>query len=121
MIQKLIVLGLAVGVVGCASKSKDISAAYVSPTAYSGLTCEQLAVEAQTISRRAIVASGQQDRARSGDVVKTTVGVVLFWPALLFNEGDGAKAAEVASLKGQMQAIEQVAARKKCDITFQQD
>ena len=64
--------------------------------------------------------AAKQDKARRGDVVKTTVGVVLFWPVLLFNEGDGAKANELANLKGQMNAIQQASQQKQCGFTFQQ-
>lgn len=105
---------------GCASKSEDITPAYISPVTYQNFTCEQLQREAQGVSQRAAVASGQQDKARKNDVVKTTVGVVLFWPVLLFNEGDGAKANEVANLKGQMQAIQQASVQKNCGFTFEQ-
>ena len=50
--------------------------------------------------------------------MKTTVGLVLFWPVLLFNEGDGQTAAELASLKGQMKAIEQASLKNNCAIQF---
>ena len=119
-IQALVGASMALSVAGCASKSEDISPSYVSPVMYQNHTCAQLSVEAQNVSQRAAVASGQQDKARKNDTVKTTVGVVLFWPVLLFNEGDGAKANEVASLKGQMQAIQQASVQKNCGFTFQQ-
>jgi hypothetical protein len=66
-------------------------------------------------------ASGQQDKSRTGDKVATTVGVVLFWPALFFIDGDGPKAAELAQLKGQMDAIESASIQKKCRIEFQRE
>jgi hypothetical protein len=77
-------------------------------------------MEAEGVSQRAAVASGQQDKARKNDTIKTTVGVVLFWPVLLFNEGDGAKANELANLKGQMRAIEQASVQKNCSFNFTQ-
>ena len=111
---------MALAIAGCASKSADISPSYVSPVMYQNYTCKQLSEEAQGVSQRAAIASGQQDKARKNDTVKTTVGVVLFWPVLLFNEGDGSKANEVASLKGQMQAIQQASVQKNCGFTFNQ-
>ncbi|MDM7852697.1 hypothetical protein [Pseudochrobactrum kiredjianiae] len=102
----------------CASKSKDIKASYVSPTLYQNLSCSQLAGEAQSVSSRAATAAGVQDKNASNDAVRTTVGVVLFWPAVLFNNGDNAHAAELARLKGEMQAIEDAARRKNCKIQF---
>ena len=109
-------LGLAL--TGCASTSADISPTYVSPLTYDQYDCEQLAQEGQRVSQRAAIASGQQDKSRTGDAVATTVGVVLFWPALFFINGDGPKAAELGRMKGEMDAIEQASISKKCRITF---
>lgn len=103
---------------GCASKSSDIAAAYVSPVLYQNLTCEQLALEAQSASARAIAASGQQDQKATGDAVAMTVGLVVFWPALFLMKGDGAQAAEVARLKGEMEAIEHASIANSCGISF---
>ncbi|HEY5364224.1 MAG TPA: hypothetical protein VIJ49_08495 [Aestuariivirga sp.] len=105
---------------GCASKSAEIAPTYVPPVSYQGYTCDQLAQEAQTVSRRAAIASGQQDKLQHDDTVKTTVGLILFWPVLLFNKGDGAQASELASLKGQMQAIQDESVVKNCGFKFQQ-
>lgn len=106
-------------VAGCASKSENIQASYVSPMTYESYTCEQLTVEGQRISARAAQVAGVQDKNRQDDAIKTTVGVVLFWPVLLFNEGDGQTATELASLKGQMKAVEQASIKKNCGIRFQ--
>ena len=117
--HKILVLLLAASVAGCASKSENISPTYISPVTYQNYSCQQLSQEAQTVSTRAAIASGQQDKARSGDAVKTAVGVVLFWPTLFFLDGNGPKAAELARLKGEMEAIEQASIQKNCQITFQ--
>jgi len=45
----------------------------------------------------------------------------VFWPALLVMpavSGNDAQTAELASLKGQMIAIEQASIRKRCGIDF---
>ena len=65
--------------------------------AYQDYTCDRLVQEAQRVSTRAAIAAGQQHKARSSDGVTTAVGIVLFWPALFFVDGDGPKAAEVAA------------------------
>jgi hypothetical protein len=103
---------------GCASSSKDIAAAYVSPLSYESYSCPQLREEATRVSARAIQVSGAQDGKATGDAVATGVGVVLFWPALFLVKGDGTTAAEVARLKGEMEAIEQTSIRKRCGIEF---
>jgi hypothetical protein len=113
----IVVLGTALG--GCASSSADITPAYVSPVAYQGYTCQQLALEAQAVSTRAATLSGVQDSKRTGDVVATTAAVVIFWPAAFLVGGDKQNAAELGLMKGQMVAIEQQSVQKKCGIQFQ--
>jgi ABC-type hemin transport system substrate-binding protein len=104
--------------VACASPPKDIAPAYVSTGLYENLSCAQLRNEAQAVSNRAAAAFGQQEKNRNQDAAMTGVALVIFWPAALFMKGDGAAAAEVARLKGEMQAIEQVNRIKNCGIQF---
>ena len=119
-INKAVGLAAALFLAACASKSSEITPNFVSPVMYQNYTCEQLGAEAQTVSQQAAIASGQQDKAHNGDVAKTTIGLVLFWPALLFNKGDGATANNLANLRGQMQAIQQASIQKNCGFTFKQ-
>jgi hypothetical protein len=50
--------------------------------------------------------------------VATTAAVIIFWPAAFFIGGDKQNAAELARLKGEMEAIEQASIRKNCGIQF---
>jgi hypothetical protein len=119
MLKKTVIaLGAVSMLVACATPPKDIAPAYVSTTLYENLTCQQLRHEAEGVSARAASAFGKQDANRGQDAAMTTVGLVLFWPALFFMKGDGADAAEVARMKGEMQAIEQVNRMKNCGIVF---
>lgn len=115
MRKSVIFLGVLVAA-GCASSSKDISASYVSPMQYSNYTCEQIAIEAARVSTELQTASGEQDKRRSTDAVVTGVGAVLFWPALFFIKGDGAKASEIGKLKGEYTALHQAATQKNCTM-----
>jgi hypothetical protein len=119
MLRILAVPVLALVVAGCASKSSDISASYVSPIMYQSHTCQQLAQEAQGVSSRAAQVSGAQDSKRTSDAVATGVAIVIFWPAAFLVGGDGPTASELAQLKGQMVAIEQASIQKNCTIAFQ--
>jgi hypothetical protein len=103
----------------CASKSSEIVAAYVSPIPYQSYTCQQLGMEAQAVSAKAAELSGVQDQKRTNDQVATGVAIVVFWPAAFLVGGDGQVAAQLAQLKGQMNAIEQASIQKKCGIQFQ--
>ena len=112
----VLVLCLALG--GCASASSDIAPAYVSPVSFQNYTCQQLALEAQSISARAASLSGAQDSQRTKDSWATAAAVVVFWPAAFFVGGDKQTAAELAQMKGQMIAVEQASIAKKCNIQF---
>ncbi|NOJ47831.1 hypothetical protein [Bradyrhizobium archetypum] len=113
----IVALGAALG--GCASSAADITPTYVSPVQYSSYTCQQLGLEAQSISARAAALSGAQDSQRTKDTLATTAAVVIFWPAAFFVGGDKQTAAELANMKGQMVAVEQASIAKKCNIQFQ--
>ena len=119
--MRIVVCGaiVAAGLAGCASKSTDITPAYVSPISYQSHTCQQLGMEAQSVSARAAQVSGAQDQKRTNDQIATGVAIVVFWPAAFLVGGDGPMAAELAQLKGQMNAIEQASIQKKCGIQFQ--
>ncbi len=104
---------------GCATKSDEVAATYVSPYQFENLTCPQVAEEAQRISYRAKELAGVQDSKRTKDQVATTVAVVVFWPAAFLVGGDDRNTAELARLRGELQALEQVAIRKRCSIQFQ--
>ena len=117
--QKFIITGvLATALAACATRPDDISASYVSPMQYEGYSCPQLREEAARVSARATEVSGVQNSKANNDAVATGVALVVFWPAAFFLKGDGTTAAEIASLKGQMDAIEQESIRKKCGIEF---
>ena len=107
-------------VAGCASSSSEISATYVSPLQYQHLTCQQLAAEAERVSRRAAEVSGVQDSKRTSDAWATAGAIVLFWPAAFFIKGDGNTAAELGRLKGEFEAIEKASIEKNCSTKFQQ-
>jgi hypothetical protein len=104
---------------GCASRSEDVSASYVSGHTYQSYSCKELSQEAQRISSAAVGAAGAQDSQRTQDAVATTAAIIIFWPAAFFVSGDNAKTAELARLKGHMQAIEEASIQKKCGISFQ--
>lgn len=117
--HKFGIVALAAALGGCASSAADITPAYVSPVAYQSYTCQQLALEAQSISTRAASLSGAQDSQRTKDGLATAAAVVIFWPAAFFVGGDKQTAAELAQMKGQMVAVEQASIAKKCNIQFQ--
>lgn len=105
----------------CAQKSDDITASYVSPNEYTGYSCNQLRAEANRVASRASSAMATQDKSAQNDGTAVAVGAILFWPALFFIKGDKATATEVASLKGQIDAIEKANIALDCGIKFQNE
>jgi hypothetical protein len=93
----------------------------VSSLQYQNHTCPQLAQEAESISARAVQLSGAQDSKATRDAVATTVGVVVFWPLLFAVRGDDNTTAELARMKGEMEAIERTSVLKNCGIKFQRE
>lgn len=108
-----------VTLMGCAKNADQIGATYISPVTYENYTCPQLAEEAARVNSRAAQSAGVQDQKASNDAVAMGVGLIIVWPALLFIKGNDENTAELARLKGQMDAIEQAAIRKRCSIQFQ--
>ena len=116
--KNIVVIAMALILPGCATRSGDIAAAYVSPIQYQSYSCGQLREEAARVSSRAAIASGAQDQNATSDAVATGVALVVFWPAAFMLKGNSANAQEVAQLKGDMDAIEQANIRKRFGIQF---
>ena len=108
-------------IVNCASSASDISASYVSPEKYSDFDCDQIMLERDTIERRVNELYQSIERRAKNDRVSMGVGMVVFLPALLFLKGDSPEAAEYARMKGEYEAIQTIANRKKCDLIFQDE
>jgi hypothetical protein len=103
---------------GCATSPSSVAPTYVSPVVYQNFSCQQLADEAQRVSSRAAQAAGVQREKAARDTVAMTAAIVVFWPALFLVGGDQGNAAELANLRGQMQAIEEASRAKGCNIQF---
>ena len=114
-----VVAGLALAMCGCAKSADKVVAAYASPLTYQQYDCRQIGMEAERISARVIALTGEQNKKATGDAVATTIGVIVFWPALFFIGGDDATTAELARLKGEMDTIERVSIEKNCGIVFE--
>ena len=112
--QRAMIVGLALGLAGCADSSDNIAASYVSPLVYQDYSCSQLGAELGRVTARVAEVAGVQDSAASDDAALMGVGLVLFWPTLFFLEGDTGREAELGRLKGEVDAIERAATRKNC-------
>lgn len=98
----------------CAKSTNEIQAQYISPLTYQDYTCKQMQMEMRSLSRRVSEVSGQVNKTASDDNAQMGIGLVLFWPALFFLDGDTPQANEYARLKGEFEALEQAAVQKEC-------
>lgn len=115
MKTKAVTAGVIVAMLaGCATSSKDIATAYVSPVQYQSYDCDQLSAEAARLTQRVQQLGGRLDEAANNDKAIMGVGLVLFWPALFALGGTKQQEAEYARLKGEAEALQQAAVAKKC-------
>lgn len=101
-------------VAGCATSSADIATAYISPLQYQGYDCEQIVAESRRLEQRVYELGGRLDEAASNDKAIAGVGIILFWPVLFALGGTKQQEAEYSRIKGEYEALQQVAVQKKC-------
>lgn len=115
--KKKLLLGVATAAVltaGCSTSSKDIAPIYVSPLQYQHLDCSQISAELHRIHVRVNQLAGRLDEASGNDKTLTGVGAILFWPALFALGGTKQQEQDYARLKGEYEALQQVAVMRKC-------
>jgi len=93
-----------------------MTASYVSPLIYQSYDCQQLIMESDRVSRRVQSMHAKLDDKSSSDTTTMTVGLILFWPALFFLDGDEDGAIEYKRLMGESEAVQQAAVAGKCDL-----
>jgi hypothetical protein len=103
---------------GCAHSTDEIPTQYVSPLVYEDYNCNQIAGEIERINRRVNQLAASIDKNAQGDAVAMGVGLILFWPALFFIDGDSPDAHEYGRLKGEYEALEKASIRKNCGYEF---
>ena len=93
----------------CAASPDSIPPSYVSTMAYRNWSCDQLAEEEGRLQAAYVTAAGEQSDARTTD----TYGVLLLGLPVGSMTGENV-AAQVASLKGQLDAVHQSETLKNC-------
>lgn len=101
--------------IGCADHADKIQPAYVSPLQYQDYSCKQIRGELARVSRKVNEISGVQDKTASNDSAAMGVGLILFWPALFFIDNND-QHVQLAQLKGEFDALEQVAIQNNCNV-----
>lgn len=113
--KKICLLSLVGFLSACASNTSEIAASYVSPMEYESYNCKQLSSEISRVTRRANQVAHDVNKNAEGDSIAMGAGLILFWPALFFIDGDTPQAQEYAELKGRFNALEDAMVKKNCE------
>lgn len=98
-----------VALAACAQKPEAIQASYISPTTFAGMNCSQLQAEATRVDNALVIASAQQEKARSND----TAGVIFLGLPVSSLSG-GNVAPQIADLKGRKEVLHQSQIQRGC-------
>jgi len=117
MIATALAVALAMNLAGCATQPSNVQAAYVSSMRYDAYDCKRLMREAEEVDVRLRQVTGTLQTKANTDTALMTVGLIIFWPALLALPATGGKAEEqeLARLKGEADALTRSLKEKNCD------
>jgi len=93
---------------GCATRPESIHASFVSHEKFSGLDCEELAARVVATKAKLTEASRLQNEKANGDAV----GV--FFLGIPFSKLTGDHEAEIAQLKGELEALDTAQVKAEC-------
>lgn len=99
---------------GCATRSDEVRPAADDPGRYAGWACNDIFDELDTVQQRAADVAYAVDARAGNNVIALSLGVTVFWPALLTMRPDGPDAVELARLKGRHDALRTAAAERPC-------
>jgi len=112
--RSLLAFVLVCAAAGCATRSDDVLPAPTDPARYVGWDCERLYEESDRVQLRAADVAYSVDERVGSNMIALSVGVTVFWPALMAMRPDGLEAQELATLKGSFEALRVAAQRRDC-------
>lgn len=107
-------LAAAALVAGCATRSVSVQPLREDPSLFERWTCSALHDELDSVQQRAADVAYAVDERAGNNVIMLSLGLTVFWPALIAMRPDGPDALELARLKGRHDALTTVAQRKAC-------
>jgi hypothetical protein len=99
---------------GCASRAVNVAPLRTDPAQFAGWSCARLHDEMDRVQQRAADVAYAVDERAGNNVIMLSLGVTVFWPALIAMRPDGPDAVELAQLKGRHEALNAVAAQQAC-------
>lgn len=88
-----------------AQKASEVQSIKVSVAPYLKMSCKELSTEQNSLVTRAQGLGAQVDSERQSDKNKELAAWILFAPAALLMDGNAESASQLASVKGQLEAV----------------
>ncbi|MDB5414658.1 MAG: hypothetical protein JWR10_2993 [Rubritepida sp.] len=105
--KKLTMLALSIlPISACVTPPGNITASYVNPASYRTLACNEIEREHTRVSTQESDLSNQQSANFAADTAMLTVGLTVFWPALLLMPVTRDHRHEIARMRGERDAME---------------
>ena len=103
---------------GCsnAQKASEVSSIRMPVAPYLKMDCNELATEMTVLVKDAEVLRSQVDSSYESDKAKEAVAWILFAPAAFFMDGNADEAGKLATLKGQIEAVQEAQKINKCSL-----
>lgn len=98
----------------CATRAVDVKPTPADPRAYETWTCDALLADMDRVQQRAADVAYAVDARAGNNMIALSVGVLVFWPALLAMRSDGLDAVELGRLHGRFEAMKVQFERKQC-------
>lgn len=120
MLKKAIpLIGSIILVTGCSSaqKASEVQAVRAPVAPYLKMNCQELASEQNGLLTQAEAARSEVDASYSSDKTAEVIAWVLFAPAVFAMDGNQAEAAKLASIKGQLESVQEAQRVNSCTST----
>ncbi len=100
----------------CATRPENITARYVSPTGYRAWTCPQLTEERLRLDGEVARVANLQRENANADAALLTVGLIIFWPALIGMAATTDRRDELGRMRGEYLAVETTMREQNCAL-----
>jgi hypothetical protein len=106
---------------GCttAQQATEVNSVRFSVAPYLKMDCTALSTELNFLYREASISSQQVDSKYNSDKNAEVVAWILFWPAAFAIDGNQEEAAKLASIKGQIEAIQEALVINGCQVRYE--
>ena len=98
----------------CAQQPDKVVGTYVSPATYSSYSCKQIVSERNRVVQKVNELTGVQKKKADNDAAMMGIGMVLFWPALFGLAAGSDVEPQLASMKGNYDALTAIGTQKNC-------